>query len=206
MLKTSKNASRELGVHPNTLRRWADEGKIKHVLSPGGKRLYDCESVSGSREMSKICYCRVSSAKQKDDLCRQVRYLRDRFPEHEIVEDVGSGLNFRRKGFTSILERSCSGTIGEVVVAHRDRLCRFGFDLIKWIIERNGGKLVVLDDVRQSPELELSQDLLSIIHVFSCRMHGLRKYGRAIKEDQTLPQCGAEGETQEMDGDVQIPL
>jgi predicted site-specific integrase-resolvase len=148
----------------------------------------------------------VSSAKQKEDLHRQIAYMREHFPEHEIIQDVGSGLNFKRKGFTSLLERSCAGDVKEVVVAHKDRLARFGFDLVRWLVERNGGKLVVLGDVRQSPESELTADLLSIIHVFSCRMRGLRKYGRAVKEDKALPHGGAAGETAPVGGNGAVPV
>lgn len=176
-----------LEVHPNTLRQWADNGKIKHIRTPAGQRLYDIESFVGQIiAKRKICYCRVSSYKQKDDLARQIEFMREKFPDYEIIKDIGSGLNFKRKGLLALLESTSCGDVEKIVVAHRDRLSRFGYDLIKWLIERNGGKLVVLDDIKQSPEQELTKDLLSILHVFSCRLHGLRNYRQAIKKDKNL--------------------
>jgi predicted site-specific integrase-resolvase len=98
------------------------------------------------------------------------------YPNAEIVKDIGSGMNAKRKGLRSVLESSMSGVKQTVIVAHRDRLGRFGFDLFRWIIERNGGELLVLNKTEHSPESELTSDLLAILHVFSCRMHGLRNY------------------------------
>ena len=193
-LTPSRKACDMLGIHPNTLRKWADNGTIKHVRTKAGQRLYDVESITGQGTGRKICYCRVSSAKQRDDLGRQIKSLRDAFPNHEIISDIGSGLNFKRKGLTALLEAVCRGDVREVVVAHRDRLARFGFDLIKWLIEHHGGKLVVLGTDNCSPESELVHDLLAIVNVFSCRMHGLRKYKSQIKsqikEDRSLPGPG----------------
>lgn len=190
MLVTSRKAAKELGVHPNTLRNWARDGKIKYIRTAYGQRLYDCSSVVGASLGARVCYCRVSSPKQRDDLQRQVAFMRKSYPTHEIIEDIGSGLNFKRKGLLTLLERISQGDISEVVVAHKDRLCRFGFELIKWMVERQGGKLVVLDNIEQSPREELVGDLLAILHVFSCRAHGLRKYGAAIKKDTDLSDSG----------------
>ena len=174
----SRKASEILGVHPNTLRSWESTGKIKAIRTPSNQRLYDVTSITVNKETPKksICYCRVSSAKQKDDLQRQINYLKEQFPNYDIITDIGSGLNFKRKGLQAILELAMQKNIKEVVVAHRDRLCRFGFDLIQWIIEKNQGKLVVLNEVHLSQEEELTEDLLSIVHVFSCRINGGRKY------------------------------
>lgn len=109
--------------------------------------------------------------------------MREAYPQAEIVKDIGSGLNFKRKGFKALLERAMSGDKLTVVVAHRDRLCRFGFDLVRDIIERSGGRIMVLNETRLSPEQELVTDLLSIIHIFSARLHGLRSYKNKIRED-----------------------
>ena len=129
-----------------------------------------------------VCYCRVSSPKPRDDLERQIEFMREKHPQAEIIKDLGSGLNFKRKGRLSLLERAMQGDSLQLVVAHRDRLARFGLDLIKYIIEKNGGELVVLDQTTYSPEEELSQDLLNILHVFSCRMHGLRNYKKQVHQ------------------------
>jgi predicted site-specific integrase-resolvase len=184
-----RKAVEKLGLHPNTLRRYADEGKIEIIKNEAGQRLYNVESyVRGAARASLVCYCRVSSSKQRDDLQRQIAYMRSLYPEAEIVQDIGSGLNFKRKGLRSLLDRLLRGDKLKIIVACRDRLCRFGFELIQYMVEQNGGEILVLDQSVHCPETELTTDLLSIIHVFSCRMHGLRKYSKKIKEDQDLPQ------------------
>jgi predicted site-specific integrase-resolvase len=114
------------------------------------------------------------------------------YPQAEVIKDVGSGLNFQRRGLQTILERLMRGDQFTLVVACRDRLCRFGFELFEFMVSKNGGQVVVLSNPVHCPESELTQDLLSIIHVFSCRVHGLRKYGKKIKEDPDLTEPDAE--------------
>ncbi|WP_293152287.1 MULTISPECIES: IS607 family transposase [unclassified Microcoleus] len=177
-----------LGLHPNTLRKYADEGQIKSIKNGAGQRLYDVESYqSNGKICSVICYCRVSSAKQKDDLARQVEFMRQRYPDSEIIQDIGSGLNFKRKGLQALLVRFMRGDKLTVVVTCRDRLCRFGFELFEFMAKQNGGEIVVLSNPVHASESELTADLLAILHVFSCRMHGLRIYSQKIKEDPTIP-------------------
>jgi putative resolvase len=194
-------AVKQLGLHPNTLRKYADEGKIKVIKNQANQRLYNIESyIRGSANPSFICYCRVSSAKQRDDLDRQVVYMRELYPEAEIIKDIGSGLNFKRKGLRAILDRVLQGDKLTLIIACRDRLCRFGFELIQYMVEQNGGEIVVLDKIVYCPQSELTTDLLSILHVFSCRMHGLRKYSKKIKEDKDIPQPETKKSHQKMDG------
>ena len=212
MLVPSRVAASELGVHPNTLRNWANEGRIKFVKTATGQRRYDLSTLvrdgtENEKKGSSICYCRVSSTKQRDDIERQAAKMHELYPSYEIVTDIGSGLNFKRKGFISILERAMRGDVQELVVAHRDRLCRFGFDLVEWIIEKNGGRVMVLDNLEVSPYTELTQDLLSILQVFSRRLHSLRKYGTKIKNDPDLsdkiPEDAAEADFGNISLDVQ---
>ena len=182
----SRKAAKILGVHPNTLRKWAKEGKIKYIKSASGQNRYDINNYLGIQQETKtICYCRVSSCKQKADLERQVEFMRQKYPGAKIIKDIGSGINFKRKGLFSILESAINGDKLKVVVAYGDRLARFGIDLIKWVIERNGGELVVLKQIDLSPEQELTSDLLTILHVFSCRMPGLRSHKNKIAENFT---------------------
>jgi predicted site-specific integrase-resolvase len=183
----------QLGLHANTLRKYADAGAIKTIRTPSGQRRYDVDSFVGKAGSAAIiCYARVSSAKQRDDLQRQKSHLESIYPGAEIIADVGSGINFKRRGLKTILERAIGGDKLTVVVAHKDRLARFGFDLIEWIINRNGGEVVVLSRDKFSPGQELTTDLLTILHVFSCRMHGLRKYSKQIEEDKNLSEPGTE--------------
>jgi predicted site-specific integrase-resolvase len=135
-------------------------------------------------------------------LSRQAAYLQEKFPKAEIVQDCGSGLNFKRKGLNSLLDRAIAGEKLTVVVAHRDRLCRFGFDLIRFVIERSGGKIVVLDNEEGSantPEKELVDDLLSVVHVFSCRINGRRSYKNKNKKEQVEADSATEALVQELD-------
>jgi predicted site-specific integrase-resolvase len=116
------------------------------------------------------------------------------YPEAEIIKDIGSGLNFKRKGLRSLLDRLLQGDKFILVVACRDRLARFGFELVQYMVEQNGGQIVVLDKTVHSPQSELTQDLLSILHLFSYRMHGLRKYSKKIKEDLSEIESGTKTE------------
>jgi predicted site-specific integrase-resolvase len=184
---TSKKATEILGIHINTLRNWEANNQIESIRTPGNTRLYNIDSflLERSTELSSkrnICYSRVSSRPQLKELENQVEFLKSKYPSHDVIKDIGSGLNYKRKGLQSILELAMQGNLGEVVVAHKDRLCRFGIELIQFIIESSGGSLVVLDSSENSPEQEMVKDLTSIIHVFSCRLHGLRKYKTKIKE------------------------
>ncbi|MBW4666881.1 MAG: IS607 family transposase [Cyanomargarita calcarea GSE-NOS-MK-12-04C] len=184
-----------LGLHPNTLRKYADEGKIKSIKNEAGQRLYDVKSYTTGGDTTRttiICYCRVSSSKQRDDLDRQVAYMQSLYPNGEIIRDVGSGINFKRKGLQALLDRLLRGDKFTLVVACRDRVARFGFELIQYMVEQNGGQVVVLDKTVYCPNTELIQDLLSILHVFSCRMHGLRKYSKKIKENLSEIESGGE--------------
>ena len=173
-----------LGLHPQTLRNYAKQGKILCYRNSAGQRLYDVETyLHGKSAPQLVCYCRVSSAQQRGDLQRQVAQMRELYPDAEIVTDVAGGLNWQRKGLLSILERLHRGDKLDVVVAHRDRLARFGFELIEWLVVQNGGAVLVLNQSDASPESELTEDLLAILHTFSCRMHGL----------PTLPKCNRAG-------------
>mmetsp|Transcript_4760 Transcript_4760/g.14411 ORF Transcript_4760/g.14411 Transcript_4760/m.14411 type:complete len:223 (-) Transcript_4760:1392-2060(-) len=197
-------AKKVLGVSDATLRLWADTGAFPSFRTPGGTRLYQLDKFLQDRgalekvselkeEKQKICYCRVSSSNQKDDLQRQIKYMQDKFPDHKIITDIGSGINFKRPGLRAILELSGKGVVSEVVVAYRDRLCRFAFDLIEWILRTNGVKLMVLNEsLEGSEQSELAEDLLSIITVFNCKIIGKRKYTKKEDNKETTGQHGEE--------------
>lgn len=187
MYLPSRKASAHFGVCASTLRKWADEGRIKYIRTPSNQRLYDCASVEEKgTERKNYCYCRVSSAKQRDDLERQAAFMRREYPDYTILTDVGSGLNFKRKQLLYLLEECLQGRVGRIVVAYRDRLCRFGIELLEWFFAKHNVELVVLKQSDVSPQRELVEDLLSIVTVFSCRVHGLRKYGDAMSSDKDL--------------------
>ena len=180
------------GIGSQTLRKLCDDQKILCYKTPSGQRKFNksslqefCSVYSSTLqkpidEKKNFIYTRISSKKQMDDLSRQIEYVSNYRPEYAsyiLISDIASGINFKRKGLSTILDSCLQGTVGEVIVAHRDRLSRFGFDLIKVIIEKSGGTIKVLDDQQnKSSEQELSEDLLSIIHIFSCRQMGKRSY------------------------------
>lgn len=187
---TSKEAKSVLGICSGTLRRYRKEGRIQAVKTPGGHYRWaiptEFQSPSVIGQKRAVCYVRVSSAKQRDDLERQATYMSSKFPDREIIRDIGSGINFKRRGLLSLLERVKTGNIQEVAVASRDRLCRFAFELLEWYFKQYNVRLVVLDNNDQSPERELSDDLLSIVQVFCCRRNGRRRY--KISDDETNDQ------------------
>ena len=150
-----RKAAEQLGIHQNTLRRYADEGRIQTIRTPSGQGRYDVDAfLRESRDATLVCYCRVSSAKQRDDLARQVAFMGETYPSAEIVSDTGVGLNFRRKGLVSLLERLHRGDKLRIVVAHKT-----GSDSSLWLA--GGG---ILDNTDYSPEQELTQDILAILH------------------------------------------
>jgi len=191
---TPKEAAKQLGVHFRTLVRWEQEGKIQAIKTPSGQRRYDVQSYtakSGSVR-STIIYARVSSRAQQPDLNRQVAAIANLYPDAEIVSEIGGGLNFKRKKLLALLERVMQGTVGRIIIAHKDRLARFGFDLFKWLCSQHGCEIVVLNETSLSPEAEMVEDILAILHCFSSRLYGLRKYKSQVKEDPDLPRSKPE--------------
>lgn len=190
-----------LGVSDGTLREWADTGKIKSFRTPGGQRRYEVSDLFKGpptvnttvveKPKKGIVYARVSSGKQRDDLDRQIAFLRIKYPDHIVITDVASGIIWKRKGLKAILELANKGDIYEVVVASRDRLCRFAFELIEHVLSINSVRITVLDANEMSPEQELSDDLLSIVQIFCCRRNGKRRYtikaGDPDAEDKNQP-------------------
>jgi putative resolvase len=110
--------------------------------------------------------------------------LLSKYPTFRVIKDIGSGLNFKRKGLLKLLELSNKGLVDEVIVASKDRLCRFGYDLIKWQFMQANVKLLVLDTADKSKELEFTEDILAILQVFACRWNRSRKYSIKNKKDK----------------------
>ena len=192
-------AATRLGVSTKTLERWLEDGKIEGIFTQGGQRRYNLDSIIPVRhgnppdELATLLYARVSSRSQKNDLEQQVQFLQSRYPDAEIITDIGSGLNFKRKGLQTLLDRVLGNTCKLVVIAHKDRLCRFGFDLISWLCARQQTQVLVINQANLSPEREMVEDILAIIHVFSWRLYGLRKYKKQVAEDSELPSVSSKG-------------
>lgn len=189
---TVGEASRLSGLEAQTIRKMADSSSLLCYKTPGGKRRIDlsslqklCNATVSSKTKQTLpkqnfIYARVSTRKQLDDLSRQVDYLkRPEYIDYNVITDVASGINFQRKGLSTILEACLQKRIGEVVIANRDRLCRFGYELIDQLVKKAGGKITVLNNPEnKSSEQELADDLLAIIHVFSCKQMGKRSYAK----------------------------
>ena len=187
-----KEASLFTGIGPQTLRKLADQNKIKCYKTLSGQRKFDkhnlqemCSSISTDVKISSsyrqnFIYARVSSKEQSDDLARQLEFIKSRKHEYSSytpITDIASGINFGRKGLSTILDSCLQGNIGEIVIAHKDRLSRFGFDLINLIVTKSGGKITVIDNQQnKSTEQELSEDLLSIVNIYCCKQMGKRSY------------------------------
>lgn len=191
---TPKDASIKLGVHWQTLKNWEKQGKIKTIRSPGGKRYYDIDNFIKDMEKNifdkndikekekenirrKICYCRVSSYSQKPELENQIKYMTEKFPNHEILYDIGSGINFNRPNLNKIINYGIKNELEELAIAYKDRLCRIGYELIeKILIENSNTNIIIEKDEIKSPEEELTNDLIEIITVFSSKLYDIRSY------------------------------
>jgi len=199
-LKGGKETSELLGVHQRTLYQWDKKGLIETVRTPGGKRLYNVTKFLKDRKIEteqpdiideldkmdrlNICYIRVSSQNQKDDLESQRKLMREQYPKHYIIEDIGSGLNLNKRGIKKIIHMAISGKVNELVIAYRDRLTRFGYELIEeLIIKYSKGKIIILsEEDKIEPEEELVKDVMSIMNVYVAKMNGLRKYKKLSKK------------------------
>lgn len=177
-------AAKLLGIHINTLRKYADEGKIEIIKTKGGVRRYNIDKYikenTNNEEIinrKKVCYCRVSTHSQSDDLERQIEYMQTNYPEHEIISDIGSGINFDRKGLNKIIDYAINNELEELVVEYKDRLCRIGYNLIERIlIKYSNTKIIVTEDKPETINEEIANDLMQIITVYTAKINGMRKY------------------------------
>lgn len=204
----SKEACKILGIHPRTLYLWEKKGTLETIRSsPKGKRFYNIEKYLKDQGLTctkinkeeikctktedldkeariKVCYARVSSIGQKNDLERQKEVLKKEYPNHHLIEDIGSGINLTKRGLMKIIELAIDGKIEELVIVHKDRLARFGYELIELLIKKySQGKIIIINKKEEiEPEEEMVKDVLQIMNVFVAKMNGRRKY--KIKENK----------------------
>lgn len=180
-------AAEILGVSAKTIRRWESEGRgIECVRTVGGQRRYDIsklmpQSTNNTEKRITIGYARVSTPEQKSDLETQKQvlesYCRMHFGDFEIISDLGSGMNYHKRGLRLLLERLLNDEISRLVITNKDRLLRFGSELVFAICEIKGVEVVIINHAKApSFEEELVQDVLEIITVFSARLHGSRSH------------------------------
>jgi putative resolvase len=184
------DAAKELGVSVKTVRRWAEAGKLKFERSPSGHRrfyLSDIKRIT-PRDFNKledritINYARVSSHDQKADLTRQVQVL-ETFSgsngwQFETIQDLGSGLNYNKKGLQKLLKRIMQGDVGRLVLTHKDRLLRFGSEIVFSMCEEFETEVVIINKSADEStfEQELVTDMIELITVFSARLYGSRSH------------------------------
>ena len=175
-----------VGKSIQTLRLWDSNGTLKpHHISAGGHRYYSEDQVNEVLQMSIpkkerkiIGYCRVSSNKQKDDLDRQVEnvktYMLGRGYSFEIITDIGSGINYNKKGLNHLIDMVTNSEVDKVVVLYKDRLIRFGYELINNLCTKYETTIEIIDNTEKTGEQELVEDLIQIVTLFSCRLQGKR--------------------------------
>jgi predicted site-specific integrase-resolvase len=186
--------AKRVGVNVVTLRRMELKGEFKPAhISSGGTRYYSAEQLkqfgkTPDTQKLAVGYCRVSTPSQKDDLENQVNnvksYMIAKGYQFEVIEDIGSGINYNKKGLKQLIEKINNQEISRVVVLYKDRLIRFGFDMIEYLCQINGVELEIIDNTEKTKEEELTEDLIQIITVFANRLYGRRskKTKRLIDE------------------------
>lgn len=195
-----KEAAAYLGKAPFTLQSWDRAGKLKAHRTANNRRFYyqseldqylglDHNEPIDKRKI--VAYARVSSNGQKDDLKDQVAFLRQFLNARgiiadEYISDIGSGLNYKRPKWLKLIKDIDANQIKEIYVTYEDRFIRFGFKFFQEFCTWHDCKIIVLNNEDTSPDKELVEDLISVIHVFSCRLYGLRRYKNKIKNDPNL--------------------
>ena len=188
-------AAKYLGFKVKTLQKWDREGRlIPAYRTKTNRRIYtqsQLDEFIGLRTQDTrtriIAYCRVSSAAQKPDLANQLEILKEYclnfgLLEVEFISEIGGGLNFERKKFLEIMDAVERREVKALIIAHKDRLARFGFEYFRHFLSKHNCELVILNDEKMSPEQEMVEDLMTIIHCFSSRLYGLRNYRKSLKE------------------------
>ena len=182
-----------IGKSAGTVRRWEQVGLLKAKRTPSNQRFFDESDVlkvlgiKSTEKPKTIVYCRVSSKGQADDLESQVKAMRQfclggGVAVDEWIIETGGGMNFKRKGFLRIMQAIERRELKLLIVAHKDRFVRFGFDYFETFAEEHGCEVRVANQEQLSPQQEMVEDLMSIVHTFSCRLYGLRGYKDKIKK------------------------
>jgi predicted site-specific integrase-resolvase len=187
-----------LNVSVKTLQRWDREKTLVANRTPTNRRYYTYDQYLQFKGIGKdadsrkiVIYTRVSTRNQTDDLENQVDFLQQYVNAKglivdEIIRDYGSGLNYNRKRWNQLLGEVMENKIKMILVSHKDRFVRFGFDWFEKFCNKFNVEIVVVKNEKLSPHEELVQDIVSILNVFSCRLYGLRKYKKQIEGDETI--------------------
>ncbi|MCL5990135.1 MAG: IS607 family transposase [Candidatus Thermoplasmatota archaeon] len=189
---TIREACDILQIDATTLRRWDREGKIHCIRLSNNFRRVPEEEINRilgiKNNRIDAIYARVSSNDQKNDLYNQINRLKSLYKDAQVFSDIKSGLKFNRKGFIELLNMIEDNKINNICITHRDRLARFGFDLIENVCKIHNTRIIEMDGEEiPSANVELTRDLISIITSFSARLYGLRSHKmknilKAVKE------------------------
>ena len=194
-----KDFAELLNVSVKTLQRWDRDGILVAKRTPTDRRYYTYDQYLEFKGIKKdinrkiVIYTRVSTNTQKDDLFNQVKFLQD-FTNakgmivDEIIQDIGSGLNYNRKKWNKLIEEVMENKIDTIIITHKDRFIRFGYEWFEKFLLKFDTKILVINNEFLSLQEELVQDIISILHIFSCRIYGLRKYKKKLKGDKEIAQ------------------
>ena len=186
------------GVSVKTLQRWDREGILEANRTPTDRRYYTYDQylqfkgIKTKNDIRQVViYARVSTKNQKDDLQKQVSFLRQFCNARGIIvdqciEEYGSGLNYNRKKWNKLLDEVMEQKIKTIIITHKDRFIRFGYDWFEKFCMKFHTTIVIANNEELSPQEELVQDIVSILHVFSSRLYGLRKYKKQIERDEEI--------------------
>ncbi|MGO1044277.1 IS607 family transposase [Clostridioides difficile] len=187
-----------INISVRTLQRWDVEWKLKAFRTPTDRRYYTYEQYLEYKGIHKeqvnrkiVIYTRVSTSNQKDDLKNQVDFLRQYANDKgiivdEVIEDYGSGLNYNRKKWNKLIDSCMTNEVNTIIITHKDRFIRFGYEWFEGFLAKFNVNIIVVNNESLSPQEELVQDIISILHIFSCRIYGLRKYKKKIREDEEV--------------------
>ena len=193
-----KDFAELLGVSVKTLQRWDRDGILKANRTPTDRRYYTYDQYLQFKGIQTendirdtVIYARVSTRNQKDDLQNQVEFLKQfcnakGIIVNQCIEDFGSGLNYNRKKWNKLLDEVMENKIKTIVISNKDRFIRFGYDWFEKFCEKFNTKIIIVNNETFSPNEELVQDIISILHVSSCRLYGHRKYKNQIKKDEEI--------------------
>ena len=187
----------KLNVSVKTLQSWDNDGTLVAYRNPKNRRYYTTEQLNEYLGLSEqhhrkiVAYCRVSNKNQSNDLENQIKFIQNHVNGKglildEVISDIGSGLNYKRKKWNQLLDDVMNNEIDAIYITYKDRFIRFGYEWFESLCHKFNTKLIVLNNKTTSPQQELVEDLIAIINVFSCHIYGLRKYKKKIQEDDKL--------------------
>ena len=212
-----KDFAELVGVSVKTLQRWDREGILKANRTPTDRRYYTYDQYLQFKGINNeddtretVIYARVSTRNQKDDLKNQTEFLKQFCNARGIIvnqcmEDYGSGLNYNRKKWNALLDMVMEQKVKTIVISNKDRFIRFGYDWFEKFCQKFHTNILIVNNEALSPNEELVQDIISILHVFSCRLYGLRKYKNQIREDEEIAKELQNGDKSDAGADADHP-